>query len=333
MIIKYTAPHQPIRQKIPSLVVLIGQDYYLQGDAAKTIQSEWDKAAPGECETRIMHLESPADWEQLIEVTTCYSLFSERTFIDGRCEKKTLDEATKKRLTSYLSNPNPRCLILLKLPHCGVKQMAWLSNNPLALIVSMQPLNANTALTWISTELRNRGIQHDPSVARMIQQCTTGNTLASMQAIERIELGIEPGAFLTMDLAKEQLCTETNYQLYELADACLLSHGDKVISILRQLEQSGTEITLILWLISQEIRQLLALSHQIHQKISLRTACAQLKIWAQRINLYDCALKRIPLNKLVQALRECQNLDIQIKTNQHSPIFLLIEHMVVNCFL
>jgi DNA polymerase-3 subunit delta len=144
--------------------------------------------------------------------------------------------------------------------------------------------------------------------------------LACAQILEKLPLIIPEETRLTRDMMIEQLHDQCDYQLYELAEACLSGAREKVIHLLRLARQNKTEPTLILWLITQEIRQLIQLDHMRKQSLPLSKACMQLKIWPQRVRLYETTLIRVSQITLQQLLIKSQNLDVNIKSNQ-SQIF------------
>lgn len=327
MNIKYQAVAQSLRQKIYSLYILTGQDHYLLNDAALMIKKAWRQR--GECDEQTLHLNAPADWEALKEEANSYSLFSEFSLMDARCDKKSIEAAGKKMLQHYLKNINSRCLIILRVPNVPAKQLQLLANNEHSVLVQVYPFAPAELQRWIITQLQNRNIHHEAQVPALIHQYTQGNMLACAQVIEKLALINNDGDLLTSAAVLDQLSDQCDYQLYELADACLSARADKAIHLLRQAYQNKTEPTLILWLLSQEVRLLMQLDHLRKQSVPLATACNQLKIWPQRARSYETTLARLPLARLQQLLQNCQQLDEQIKSNQSITIWHGLESVAL----
>lgn len=327
MNIKCQAITQQLRQKLQALYILTGQDHYLLNDTALTIKKAW--RARGECDEKTLHLNGPADWELLREEAHSYSLFTEFVLIDARCEKKTIEAVGKKILQKYLTKVNSRCLIILRAPHVPSKQLQSLANNEHTVLVQAYPLPPAQLQRWISTQLNHHAIRHETPVPSLIQQYTQGNMLACAQVIEKLALISNEGEILTTNDVLDQLSCQCDYQLYELAEACLSARAEKAIHLLRQACQNKTEPTFILWLLSQEIRQLIQLDHLRKQSISLTAACTQLNIWPQRGPSYETTLARLSLTKLHQLLHTCQQLDEQIKSNQNVMIWHGLESVAL----
>lgn len=327
MNIKCQALEQHLRQKLHALYILTGQDHYLLNEAALSIKKAW--RGRGECDETTLQLNGPADWEQLHEEANSYSLFSELVLIDARCDKKTIEATGKKILKKYVANVNSRCLIILRAPHVPNKQLQLFANNEHTMLVQAYPLTPAELEKWITTQLKKHAILHEAKVPSLIHQYTQGNMLACAQVIEKLNLILNQGEILTMNMALEQLSDQCDYQLYELANACLSARHEKAIHLLRQACENKTEPTLILWLLSQEIRQLIQLDHLRKQSISFTTACSQLKIWPQNARAYETTLARVSLARLEQLLHSCHQLDKQIKSNQSPTIWYGLENVAL----
>lgn len=326
MNIKSQAMAQNLRQKLFALYILTGQDHYLLNEAALTIKKAW--RSRGECDEQILQLNTPADWDLLRAEANSYSLFNEFVLLDVRCDKKSIEAAGKKMLQLYLQNINSRCLIILRAPNVPAKQLQLLANNTHTVLVQAYPLAPAELQRWITTQLQSHAIPHEPQVPSLIHQYTQGNMLACAQVIEKIALISNENELLTTAMTLEQLSDQCDYQLYELADACLSARADKAIHLLRQACQNKTEPTLILWLLSQEIRLLIQIDH-LRQSMPVSTACNQLKIWPQRVSSYEKTLSRLPQAKLQGLLQMCHQLDMQIKSSQNRAIWHGLESMAL----
>lgn len=325
MLIKYQALISHLQKKIPAIYVLVGSDHYLLNDAAYTIKTAWRQR--GETDERVVHLNTPADWNMLQEEANSYSLFYDQVLLDARLDKKTIDVAGKTVLTNYLQHINPNCLIILHASNVPPKQLQWLSNNQNATLVQATPFTGQAFQSWIVNQLQQHSISYDVQVPALIHQYTQNNLLACAQVLEKLALIYDGVNALSIENVKAQLVDQCEYQLYELADACLSANAEKAIHLLQQACNNRTEPTLILWLLTQEIRHLIQLSHAIKQHIGFDNACSQQKIWPQKARLYEAALKRLPLVRLYELLQNSAQLDEMIKTNQGQQIWNCLEQL------
>ncbi|KTC78279.1 DNA polymerase III subunit delta [Legionella brunensis] len=332
MLIKQQALNAYLAQHaMPAIYLLIGQDHFLLTEAVTTIKQAWRKK-DNDMEETVLHISNPADWSLVNEKANSYTLFSTHTLIDIRYEKQTLDTAGKNFINTYLKNTNPFCLLLIRAPNLPVKQLQSFSNSSQLHTVQIFPLDAPAIQRWIKEQLQQKCIKFEPEIPALIHQYTQGNMLACAQALEKIQL-IADDSVLTIATTKEQLIDQCNYQLFDLSDACLLQDTDKVIQHLRHAYNSDVEATLILWLLSQDIRHLIRLHDFTQQAIPFATACNQLKIWSQRSKLYQVALRRVPKSLLIQLLQFCKKIDEQIKSSQNSQVWPSLEKVALSLCL
>lgn len=327
MVIKYQALSALLQRNLYHLYLLIGSDLFLFNEAVLNIKKAWKIRAETD-ETRLQ-IETPLDWERFKDETRSYSLFASQTMIDARFDKKSIDSAGKEALLSCLKNPNPKCLIILQAPQVSLKQLQWLSTHDEVVIVQIASLSNQAIKQWINMQLKQQTFSYDPHVPDLILQYTQGNQMACAQVIEKLSILYQDRDHISSDMVKSQLIDQCEYELYELADACLSSQPEKCIHLLRQSFHQRIEPTLLLWLMTQEIRQLIQLNFFIQQRHNFVNACSQLKIWSQRTHLYEKALHRLPLTTLYRLLHDSKMLDEQIKTSQGQHIWHGLEQLAL----
>lgn len=334
MIIKqYDLLRHLAKHSISGVYLLIGQDYFLLSDTAETIKQEWKKKA-GEVEETIIPINNPSDWAALEEKACSYLLFADQSFLDVRYEKKTLDTQGKHFITHYAKNINSSCFILIRAPHLTLKSIQAITNQSNIYTIPIYPLNEKAMLSWINTQLKKRKVQFENEVPTLILKYTEGNMLASSQIIEKIAMISEP--LITIELLKTQLADQCRYQLFELADVCLSKKPNQTIQQLRYAFQVNTEPTLILWILTHEIRQLLQLFAYKRKRIPFSQACKALKIWPQRSPLYQAALECKEESFLLQLLQTCKTIEEQIKLksgNHVNQVCELLEQLALSLCL
>ena len=325
MVINYQALSTTLRNKHHAVFILIGQEHYLLNDAALQIKNYYQQQ--GEWDSKILHINQSTDWQVVLAEANSYSLFAEQVLLDVRFDKKTIDAAGKKILKEYIVAINQRCLIILRAPQVSARDMQTLSTQNQVLLIQISPLPQEALLKWIHSQFQANAIRFDKEVPTLIHQHTQGNMLACAQAIERIQLVHNRDEILNVETVLEQLSDQCEFQLYELADACLAGKAEKAIHLLRQANQQRAEPTLILWLLTQEIRQLNLLLHLVNSGLGLSAACTQLKIWSSKVKLYQMALTRFSLSSLQKGLQRCGSIDEQIKTNAGNQIWQSLEQL------
>ncbi|GGI76833.1 DNA polymerase III subunit delta [Legionella impletisoli] len=328
MLIKYEALAANLKKSIKALYIITGQDPYLLNDAQHQIKLACRQQGEVDCKT--VQLINSSDWTLLLDEANNYSLFADHVLINAYYDKKTIEKAGKEAILSYLKATNPRCQIILNAPNVPAKQLQWLSSEREALIVQIYSFSPKALQQWIASELKQHGFNFEQDIPSLIQQYTQGNMLACAQTIEKLALTLLPNQHLNIDEVKEHLFDQCDYQLYELADACLAAQPARAIHLLRQACESRKEPTLILWILVQEIRLLIQLSSLIQHSHPIHAACTQLKIWPQKRSQYEVALKRLPPSSLYRLLQSSHKIDQIIKAGKEGNVWHEFENLVMN---
>lgn len=323
MQIKQQALNQHLKNKIAPLYCLLGQDNYLIEDCLKAIKTQIK--VKHDVDEKIINIQSTDDWLKIKEETSNYSLFSDSTLLQLVYEKKSLDATGKKILNEYLQSINTKCFIIIKAPNIPAKQLQWLTQHAQGVLVVSYPLNAESMKQWIKEQFHKNQLDFEPNIAELIYQYTQGNMLACAQAIEKISLCYDPGTRISKQQALEHLFNQCEHSLYDLVEICLLGQADRSIQIIRQMAQSKTEATLVLWMLTQEVRTLMQLHFLLQQNIDVASACSQLKIWSQRVSLYRSCIKRFNKERLQVLLNYCLSIDEQIKSHLNSHMWDSLE--------
>ena len=331
MQIKPSAVCQQMQKKILPLYVLIGQDSYLLEEAFNTIKTTIKTT--NDCDEQLLNIQTTDDWSTLEETSNSYSLFAKNTLINAVYDKKTLDAAGKKILTEYLNQNHNNCFIVLRAPSLPAKQIQWLTNNPQVLVIVAYPLNAAAMKQWIATQLTSKSFTYNKDIPDLILHYTQGNMLACAQVIEKISLTNPANSLINSQHVLDHVSNQCDHSLYELVDACLLGQADKAIQILRQAANNKTEATLVLWMLTQEIRILSQLLFAQKNKTDPKTINTQLKIWPQRSSLYQQASRRLKPETLQQLLTHCKTIDEQIKSTLNKYVWNSLECLAVSICL
>lgn len=329
MLIKYQALNTIIHKKSFALYILIGTEPYLLNDAA--IQIKQALLKQNEFETKLLEINSTAEWADLIQEANSYSLFYEHVLIDARYDKKTIEAKGKELITQYLNDINQRSCIMLRSPMISSKSINWLHQNSNVLIIQVNPLTDALQQQWIETRCKALNIQISRELVHSIHHFTEGNLLATAQLIEKLSIAYPTGIKLTELILNEYLSDERHYDVYQLADACLNGDAKKTLNLLQQAKAQQTEATLVLWILTQEIRRLIQLKKCTeHSESSIEKACEKLSIWSSRIPIYRKATNRFSLAKLYALLTQCNLVDETIKTSKSFMYWNHLDNIAIN---
>ena len=325
----------PLPPKLGSLFAMNGQEIYLVDQFRSQFKQAWIKQKnSGEpADYQRIDVTQSQDWQQLDAAFGNYSLFSSLTIVDVFFDKKSLDKEAKSILTEYLKRADPACLLLLHLPQLTSTALKFLADSPHAILTSVKTPDKTTVERWIADQLRAHYNTFSTVLPALIYQYTQGNLLACSQVLQKIALTEERTEYLSEGVVLAHLENQCNYTLYELSDSCLAGDAAKALLILRQALENRQELTLVLWIITQEIRLLIQLNESQRSNIPWQAALTQLKIWPSRGGFYQSALKRVNPTILITLLTWCSKLDLMIKTSQSTQIDATLERMVISLCL
>lgn len=328
MIIAYSALEKHLQKKCAALYFVTGTDLYLFHQAVRLIKQTWQKQTQNDNEETILTVQQSTDWATIFEDAQTYALFTTHRLLDIRFDKKTIDAQGKKQIEQYLAQPNLRHLLIIQAPSLPGKQLQSLASHPQIVHTHVLPYTPQMFKNFIGQRLQNAGIRFETVIPEMIHQYHQSNLLACHQFLEQLALLHDTTTILNPNLLLTYLKDQSTFSIYELADACLNGQSIHALHILRQIQQAQEEPILILWSLSQEIRKLLQLSH-LQQHLSLQSACQKLKIWAQKIPLYQKASQRLSQQQWSDLLKTCQTIDEQLKTSRDARIWDQFEQLVM----
>ncbi len=326
MILKPTSLSVHLKDHCLAIYLLTGPEQLLSDQAAIEIKQACRKL--GSIDEIKIDLSCASDWPKLTQSASNYSIFSEKVLVDARYDKKTLDAGALKQLINYANQRNTRSIIILRAPNLAPKALSTLSENAQIAHLHFGSLTANALTQWIQNELKKNGIFYQSNVPAFIHQYSQHNLQACAQIIEKLSMTHDLTIQLTCDQVMPHIIDQSEFSMYELADTCLGGDLSRALHILQRLREDRVQPTLILWVLTQEIRQLFELKHKLINT-TMHLACRQQKIWPQRVALYEQSLARLSEKNIHTLLQDAQHLDEQIKSNLNQHIWHALEQWIM----
>ena len=108
--------------------------------------------------------------------------------------------------------------------------------------------------SWIRARAAREGLALDEEGVALLAARTEGNLLAAHQEIQKLVLGGFAKAGAAEVLAS--VAASSRFDVFQLGEALLAGEAPRALRILASLQGEGTEPTLVLWAILQEMRNL-----------------------------------------------------------------------------
>lgn len=309
---------QHLKQPLAPAYLLCGDELLLVNEAlVEIIQAA---KAQGFEERQIHAINNTFKWETLFTQMQNLSLFDNKIILDIRINSNKLTDAIKQGLATLLTLSQPDKLILISMPKLEAASLKakWfktLEDN--SVFLQFWPITRQQLPAWLNQRLRRVNLSLSGQGIALLAEHTEGNLLAAQQLINRLHLQYEEGKISDAQLM--QLLTDAAHiDMYSLTEDILAADGQRISHSLQHLISQGTEPTLVLWLLSRELRAYLALLTAHAQGAELNPIFQAFQIWPKRQAAYRRIFTRhgsttlLPLTQLTyQADASIKGLNLQ----------------------
>lgn len=295
------------------LYILSGDEPLLMQECADQIRSEARKA--GFSDRELFNVDNHFDWNNVLQSGNSMSLFGDRKILEVRNDKGKFDDAAKKALQIYCDNPNPDNILLLITPKIDKKMQSakwFVQLESVGALIQVWPVDAQQLPQWIHQRMRSAGLEPTLEAVQLLAERVEGNLLAASQEVEKLLLLRGEGPLDVRDI-DDAVADHARYNLYDLVDEALQGNYAHAIKMLHYLRASGTEPTVLLWALTKDIRTLAGVSQLIDTGLAPARALQEYRVWENRKNIMQGALKRLPGRAFKHCLLESARIDQSIK--------------------
>ena len=304
------APHRP-------LYWIAGDDPFLSQEAGDSIRAFLRKQ--GFSEREVFSVETGFDWDNFLQLAGSLSLFAERRIIELRFKNAKPDEAGKKALEKFLEAPGEDTVVLIIAPKLdkAATSTKWFGKLVAeGLFVQVWPLKRDELGSWLSTRLKQAGLNADREAIAALADRVEGNLLAAAQDIERIRLlTLEDSSQRTLDAAAilELVSDNSRVDQYGLIDAALQGETTRALKILAGLKAEGVHPLPILSALTRELDSLLPMLAAKDKGQNIAAITKSARVWSNRVAPVSAALKRLNRGQAWQLLHHARRIDGAVK--------------------
>ena len=313
MKIKSEQLQQQLKNKISPIYLISGEELLLVQESCDLIRKA--ASAHSFIERERLQIDSSFDWQVFYNTAYTTSLFNEKSLLELNLAGNKIKDAGNKILENYAKNPPPNKILLIiaeKLDAATQKTLWYKAIEQFGTVVQVWPINKANLTPWITQRMRERGLTANAEAIQILTAYVEGNLLAAAQEIEKLHLLYGPS-----NLSPAQIITaiadNARFSIFDLVDNALLGNANKMLRILKNLQQEKAEPVLILWTIAKELRQLAAIMQTMEQNHNIDHAMQQHHVWEQRKPYVKSALLRKNLKNIYILIKLCARLDRVIK--------------------
>ena len=304
---------QHLQGKLAPLYVVHGDEPLLALEAADWIRAAAKKA--GYAEREIFTVEAGFSWENLLFSGNSFSLFGDQRLLDVRIPSGKPGIEGGKTIQQYCAALPQDSVTLITLPKLErqTQNSQWFKSLESAgVVVAVYPVERNRLPQWIQQRLADQGQQADKDTLEFLADSVEGNLIAAKQEIQKLSLLLPQGR-LSFEDVKNAVLDVSRYDVFKLGDTMLIGDTVRFAKMVEGLRGEGEAPTLILWVLSNEIRALAKIKQGQRKGAALGQLMRSARIWEARQPLVEKALRRVAEPTLKLALQQAAALDKLIK--------------------
>lgn len=257
-------------------------------------------------------------WDELRMETQAGTLFADQRLIELNMPKGTPGKDGTAFIQQWCEisagNPPEICLLIIceKLDGRQLKSKWVQAIESAGIVVQSRPIEGVALQKWCQQRAQEVGLTLTAEAAALLAERVEGNLLAADQEIEKLGLLFAPGSEIQPQDVVENVADQAHYQLFALSAAMLLGRPQHALQILHRLHQEGLEAPIVLWLLSKEVRLLIAIGQKQAQQ-PLTQVFKQLGIWSSKQSEFQAALRRHDALYWQALLPKALEVDLMIK--------------------
>ena len=197
------------------------------------------------------------NWGEFDLSLNSLSLFAEKKLVEIRVGSGKIGQGGKHLLAWAEQPPADVILVIVgdRFDRTVLSSGWYQALSKLGVAVEVKPVELRAMPEWLAQRVKSVGLLADRSALETLAELVEGNLLAAVQEIEKMVLLYGEGATLDHQKVLAAVSNSARFDLFDLSKA--LQHNDALhyLRILMGLKEEGVEPTLILWLLTREIRQ------------------------------------------------------------------------------
>ena len=249
-----------LRKNVAPLYVVHGAEALLALEAADRIR---DAARKSGCtEREIFFAEPGADWSKLTAGAANLSLFASKRLVEVRIPSGKPGVEGARALEDWSSKLPEDAVCLVMLPELEWQQLKskWFEAlDAAALVVEAKPIGRDELPDWLAERLSRQSQRASVETLEWLADRVEGNLLAARQEVEKLAL-LLPAGEITLEAIRDAVSDVSRFERDTLLDAIHARDAQRVVRVLDSLRAEGEPLPLLLWVLAEEIRLLMAFS-------------------------------------------------------------------------
>jgi DNA polymerase-3 subunit delta len=247
-------------------------------------------------DSRELHVaEARFDWNELHSSASNLSLFAARRIIELRLPTGKPGKAGGDAIVRLVEQAGADLLLIVGAPK--LDKTASSSRWAKAIekrggSIQLWPVGVADLPRWIGDRMRRAGLSPDREAIRLLADRVEGNLLAAQQEIDKLRLLVGEGKVSAAEV-EEAVADSSRFDVYKLVDAAVAGDAARAVRILGGVRNEGTEVVIVVWALSRELRTLARLADLVKSGVSLGDALQRAGVWRNRQSLVRSCIARL----------------------------------------
>lgn len=296
------------RGRLARCYVVAGDETLLALEAQDAIRAA--ARAQGYGERQVLHADARMDWSALDQAATGLSLFSRRRLLEIRLPSGKPGRSGSQSLQAHARRNDEDTVTIISLPGLdrATRSSDWASALHAAGVwIDIAKIARDGLPEWISARLARQGQSTSRAALEFLADRVEGNLLAAHQEIGKLHLLYGDGE-LGLEQVRTAIFDVARFDPSALPAAMLTSDRPRVLRLLAGLKAEGEPLPLLLWIVSEEVRNLLRLQQATAAGKPFAAAARTMRLGAPPA-LIERALPRLSATRLSDLLARCAQLD------------------------
>lgn len=327
-------PSQSIEQldvntRLQPLYLIHGEEDLLRIEALDTLRQAAKQQ--GYLNREVYSVDTSFDWNELLASANSMGLFADLKLLEihipnGKPGKNGGDAL--QQLANRLPEDTVVIILLPKLEKAQIQAKWFGALAQVGVVLEAKAIATHVLPAWIQNRLQAHQLNIEPDALALFASRVEGNLLAAKQEIEKLVLLHPQGAVLTIEDAEQAVANVARFDVFQLASAWMSGNVERTLRLLEGLEAEGEEPVLLLWAVAEDIRTLIRLTAALKQGQSVQAVRNSLRLWGDKQMLAPQAVRRLSINRLINALQECARIDRMIKGAEEGDAWVAFRQLV-----
>ena len=206
--------------------------------------------------------EPGADWNRFGAGAANLSLFASKRLVELRIPTGKPGAEGGRAIEAYCAKLPEDTVTLVVLPELEWQQQKskWFEALERAgLLVEARAVSRDELPEWLAERLARQGQKASVETLEWLADRVEGNLLAARQEVEKLALLLPPGE-VTLQSIRDAVTDVSRYERDTLLEAIHAGDAGRVARVVASLKAEGEPLPLLLWVLAEELRLMMALS-------------------------------------------------------------------------